>query len=113
MFNLKKRQEERDLKLRLQLEDQIVLAEQVRNFFATDVGKYLQQKMDEDKQSAKNQLMKVDPFDTKMIQKYQNDFTLINRITLYFGQALIAGTSAEKALNLQNYNSREGDYDEI
>jgi len=112
-FDSKKKQEEREHKLRMQLEEQIVLAEQVRNFFETDLGKYLEAKMDEDRQNVKNQIVKVDPTDSKQIQKLQNDFAVVNRISLYFAQAILAGNQAEKALNLQSYNSLEGDYDTI
>lgn len=95
----------REQKLREQLEEQIILAEQVRNFFTTDVGKFIEEKMAEDQQTIKNKLILVDSDDMKQIKKLQNSYEVISKIKYYLGHALIAGESAEKALNLHLYNN--------
>jgi hypothetical protein len=98
------RKEERERKLREQLEEQIICAEQVRNFFETDLGKYLEAKMAEDQQTIKNKLITVDFDDEKQIRKLQNSYEVIAKIKFYLGHALLTGDSAEKALNLHQFN---------
>lgn len=106
MFRFKERQEEKARSLQEKLEDEIILAEQVRNFFATDVGKYIQTKMDEDQQRVKNALVKVDADDIKAIRKLQMEYETVGKVKIYIGNALIAGNNAEKTLGLNKYEDQ-------
>ena len=97
MQKYKIKQEERARKQQEALEDQIVLAQQVRNFFETDLGRYLEEKMDTDIKNIKDKLVIAQPEDVFLLQE---EFRVINKIKGYLAQAILAGNNAEKALQL-------------
>lgn len=97
----KQRQAEKARLHREALEDQVVQAEQVRNFFATDIGQYILKKMDEDIATVKSKLVRVDHRDANAVQDLQVEFQVINKVKLYLGKAILAGEQAERALNLK------------
>jgi len=108
MYNpIQKWKEEKERKIREKLEEQIIRSEQVRNFFSTDTGKYLEARIAQDIQSVKDRLVKVDHRDSNAIQDLQNEYLAINKIKFYFAQALLDGSNAEKALNLNSSYEQE------
>lgn len=110
MFNINnifKSNEERIQEQIVALEDRIILAEQVRNFFETDTGKYLEKCMEADIEDIKTKLLSIEPENEKEIQKLQNKFNVINKVRVYFGRAILAGNDAEKILLKQHQDLDE------
>ncbi len=104
IFRMQERRDEAARKLQAQLEDQIIQAQQVRNFFETDLGLYISSKIDSDIQNVKNNLVAIDAYDQKAVLGLQMEFKMLNRIKLYFAQALLAGQNAEQAVGLREPN---------
>ncbi len=101
LFDYKKKQDEKERLILMKHEEDIILAEQIRNFFSTDIGKYLQEQMDNDQAAIKNRIIVANAYDNEEIQTLQNEYQVITKIKNYFGKALLNGNSAEKALNLR------------
>lgn len=98
IFNRRDKQAEKALAIRLAIEDQIVEGQQVKNFFDTDLGKYIERKIEDDVQAVKNKLVYAE---IEEVPKLQVEYKMLNRIKLYFAMAITAGNNAEQALDLR------------
>ena len=97
IFNLRNKQQEKALQLQMKLEEQIIESEQVKNFFSTDLGKYIEKKIEEDVQAVKNKLAFAE---LDRVTKLQTEYQMLNRIKLYFATAITNGNNALQALDL-------------
>ena len=89
-----------------QLEDDIYLADEIRKFFNSDIGKYLQQRINKDLASIENDLLKVDPYNPHEIVKLQNLHVSIASIKEYFASAMRKGDQALDEIDLKKFNAR-------
>ena len=99
IFNRADKQREKQRQLQILLEDQIVQAEQVKNFFSTDLGKYIESKIETDIHSLKNKLVYAQAEEVYLLQ---DEFKMLNRIKLYFASAIMSGNNALQALNIRD-----------
>ena len=103
MFSyFEKKRLDRDRKIKEDLEDKIIQGEQVRNFFATDLGKYIEKNIEIDIANIKQKLTQVDPELYLKIIELQTEYKVLNRVKLYFAKAIIDCDNALQALDLEN-----------
>ena len=94
--------EEKKRKQKEALEDQVLLSEDVRKFFATDLGKYLKAKMESDRTTILKALQAANPFDPQAIMALQSKYSAIGNLSNYLAQAIIAGDQAYTTLAQQD-----------
>jgi hypothetical protein len=75
-----------------------VFGKQVENFWASDVGRYLQTKAQERYNAAIDQLRDVDPEDAKEIRRIQNEIKFSECFVGWLNEALREGLEARTEL---------------
>lgn len=80
------------------LVDAQTLELEIRTFFKTPVGKYLMERLLEDKERAKLKLVSIPAHEWKNIRMAQEEYEMPHKIEQYLAHALIAGANANEAL---------------
>jgi hypothetical protein len=100
--DIKRKQADRNQKLLEELEDQVLDAELVRNFFRGELGQLIERNIEKDIQEVKAKFLTVDANDAKQVLSLQMEYKMLNRIKVYFAKALVTGNNALQALNIRN-----------
>jgi hypothetical protein len=80
------------------LVDQAVLGEQVDSFMRSDIGLYLDQRMQGEYEDAVEKLTQADAQDVKAIQSAQNEIWRARSVRLWLESAIISGLKAQQVL---------------
>lgn len=75
---------------------------QAKAFMKSNIGKYLESKINDQVFSGLNNLKLADPFDSKEIQKIQNDIKVAEMIKFFLLQAIQEGYNAQQRLDEGN-----------
>jgi hypothetical protein len=78
------------------------LGEQAKEFFNSDIGRYMIGCAKQDFEDAHSKLAKTLPFRWRRIQALQNDIRVSEMFIFYLRDLLIMGQSAKKALEDRN-----------
>ena len=76
-----------------------VFGKRVDTFLSSDIGKYLLNRISEDRISFTDKLIIMDPYDTSGIQKLQNSILVVNSIESWLADVLIESMESETMLN--------------
>jgi hypothetical protein len=82
----------------MNLMDTAVFGERVSQFLKTDIGQYLIDRADDQRDAAVEELKKVDAWDARVITKLQHQIWMIEQFKTWLADAVVAGLQAEKAL---------------
>ena len=83
---------------RTMLYDIAVLGEQVDAFIRSDVGKYVLDKANRELEVSLTELRKVDPYDSKLVQKFQNEVWRAENLVTWLAESIQAGLKAKDIL---------------
>lgn len=80
------------------LVDQAVLGKQVEAFMKTDIGKYLDARMESEYLDAVEALTDADPEDAKAVRAAQNKIWCVRSLRMWLESAIISGLKAQQIL---------------
>lgn len=72
-------------------EDTILLGDDADQFFKSDLGKYIQARARHEIITAQNDLVKVDPEDSKAIREIQNRIKIARAVPDWLNEAILSG----------------------
>lgn len=76
-----------------------VFSEQIKSFLMSDLGQYILNKGDLERDEALTQLATVDPTDVKTITKLQNDIKVVEFVKYWLSDAIEQGLQAQNTLD--------------
>lgn len=80
-----------------QIQQQIAFGLDVQAFMQSDMGKYLTDRANNDREAALEALKSADAEDPKAIRKLQNNAICAENFLLWMGEAVAEGMNAERA----------------
>lgn len=107
IFNKKHNQEKLIQEQQQKLEDQVLLAEEVKKFLESNIGKYVLDQIKHDQDTIKKELIQANAFDPDAIVILQNKYNSLSSIKMYLAQAINNGNEAYFSLKQGNMISNE------
>lgn len=107
IFNKKQDQEKLIQEQQQKLEDQVMLAEEVKKFLESTVGNYVLNQIKHDQDSIKKELTQTNAFDPDAIVILQNKYNALSSIKMYLAQAINNGNEAYFSLKQGNMIGNE------
>lgn len=89
---------DQDIEDREGLVRRAVFGEQVAQFLATDIGRYIMVRAESQELEAMKKLKKCEAEDAKLVRKYQNEAEVASSMVKWLGDAVSDGLAALKLL---------------